>query len=229
MIEFKGVSKTYENNKGGKNVVFDDFDFVLSDNEITCILGRSGCGKTTLLNMLAGVTDFDGSLTGTDGRVSYIFQDARLLPNLTVAKNLSFVVKNVSDEKIRETLRLFEIEDKADVYPDSLSGGQAQRVAVARAFLYPSRLLLMDEPFSSLDTALKIRLAGVFLDAWKKDERTVLFVTHDVEEAYMMSHRVVVLDEGKIKADVRLSGQPPRNYGETSCEKRALLDLLLSI
>lgn len=229
MIEFKGVSKIYENDKGGKNVVFDDFDFTISDNEITCILGRSGCGKTTLLNMLAGVTDFDGSLTGTDGRVSYIFQDARLLPNLTVAKNLSFVVKNVSDEKIRETLRLFEIEDKADAYPDSLSGGQAQRVAVARAFLYPSRLLLMDEPFSSLDTALKIRLARVFLDAWKKDERTVLFVTHDVEEAYMMSHRVVVLDEGKIKADVRLNGQPPRNYGETSCEKRALLDLLLSI
>lgn len=227
MIELKNISKVYEDEKSKTNRVFDGFDFEIADREITCILGKSGCGKTTLLNILAGVTDYKGEVTGTDGKASYIFQESRLLPNLTVAKNLSFVCKDVSREKINKTLRLLEIEDKADAYPAQLSGGQAQRVAIARAFLYPSRLLLMDEPFSSLDTALKIRLINAFLDAWKTDKRTVLMVTHDLEEAYMLSHRVVLLDDGRIKADARLSGYPPRKYGEESEEKRELLNILL--
>lgn len=227
MIALKNINKVYEDEKGETVRVFDGFDFEIADREITCILGKSGCGKTTLLNILAGVTDYKGEVTGTDGKVSYIFQDARLLPNLTVAKNLSFVCRDVSREKISETLRLLEIADKADAYPSQLSGGQAQRVAIARAFLYPSRLLLMDEPFSSLDTALKIRLINAFLDAWKTDKRTVLLVTHDLEEAYMLSNRVVLLDDGRIKADVSLSGNPPRRYGEESGEKRELLNMLL--
>ena len=124
-------------------------------------------------------------------------------------------------------LALVELSDKADVYPSDLSGGQAQRVSIARAFAYPSELLLMDEPFSSLDTALKIRLTEVFCKLWERDRRTVVFVTHDVEEAYTLAHRAVLIRAGKAAADFTCGEKIPRPYGEPSPFKQNILQAML--
>ena len=198
MIELRNVTQKY-----GALTVYENFSLSLEEGKIACILGASGCGKTTLLNMLAGLVPFSGTIEPMQP-CSYIFQQPRLVPNLTVEGNLRLVCRDAA--RIRDMLGRIGLADKAKAYPVELSGGQAQRVSIARAFLHPSSLLLMDEPFSSLDTALKIRLMRLFAEIWREERRTVLFVTHDVEEAYMLAHRALVLRGGKIAADIDCGG-----------------------
>ena len=160
MIKLKDITKVYDNFAKKTQVkVFENFNFEINKNEITCIFGKSGCGKTTLLNILANSVDYNGEVIGDIKDISYIFQEPRLLPNLTVKQNLLYVKKDATQSQIDEILAIAEIKDKADVYSGELSGGQAQRVSIARAFITPSDLLLMDEPFSSLDPALKIKFS----------------------------------------------------------------------
>ncbi len=222
-ICFDCVGKKY-----GETTVYDGFSLEIEAGKITCLLGPSGCGKTTLLNMLAGLVQYQGKIENIPNRISYIFQEERLLPNLTVRQNIRFVLgKGASDAAIDSVLEKVELLDKADAYPSELSGGQAQRVSIARAFAYPSELILMDEPFSSLDTALKIRLIDVFVRLWREEKRTAVFVTHDAEEAYMLAHRAVVLNGGAIAADIAAEGELPRPYGETSSFRQKILDALM--
>lgn len=221
MIELRNVTKRY-----GTQTVYEDFSLSLEEGKITCLLGASGCGKTTLLNMLAGLTPFEGEIVPAGLRCSYIFQQPRLVPNLTVGGNLRLVCKN--EERIVGMLARVGLSEKRNAYPAELSGGQAQRVSVARAFLHPAKLFLMDEPFSSLDTALKIRLIGLFCELWREQSPTVVFVTHDAEEACMLAHRVLIFGgEGKIAADIAGGETIPRGYGEESALKRAVLGALL--
>ena len=221
MIELRNVTQKY-----GALTVYENFSLSLEEGKIACILGASGCGKTTLLNMLAGLVPFSGTIEPMQ-TCSYIFQQPRLVPNLTVEGNLRLVCRDAA--RIRDMLGRIGLADKAKAYPVELSGGQAQRVSIARAFLHPSSLLLMDEPFSSLDTALKIRLMRLFAEIWREERRTVLFVTHDVEEAYMLAHRALVLRGGKIAADIDCGGGDlPRRYGEGSAVKDALLAALFA-
>lgn len=221
MIELRNVTKRY-----GAQTVYEDFSLSLEEGKITCLLGASGCGKTTLLNMLAGLTPFEGEIVPAGLRCSYIFQQPRLVPNLTVGGNLRLVCKN--EERIVGMLARVGLSEKRNAYPAELSGGQAQRVSVARAFLHPAKLFLMDEPFSSLDTALKIRLIGLFCELWREQSPTVVFVTHDAEEACMLAHRVLIFGgEGKIAADIAGGETIPRGYGEESALKRAVLGALL--
>ena len=148
----------------GDKVIFDGFDVTFKENEINVVLGGSGVGKTTLLNVLAGLKTYDGEISGVDGEVSYIFQKDRLIPTISVYKNLDLILRSIYKDKnnrkkmIEEMASLVEIEDVLHSLPNEISGGQAQRVAMARAFLYPSKVLLLDEPFKALDTALKSRL-----------------------------------------------------------------------
>ena len=209
MITLKNITKKY-----GSLTVYDGFDLQITEGEITCLLGPSGCGKTTLLNILAGLTPYGGEVSYKGG-CSYIFQTPRLVPNLTAEGNLKLVCGD--GDKVAEMLKRVGLMDKASAYPKELSGGQAQRVAIARAFLRPCGLLLMDEPFSSLDTALKIKLVDLFFCLWRDARPTVVFVTHDAEEACMMSHRAVLLDGGRVKADITAADLPPRKYGAV-CE-----------
>lgn len=221
MIELRNVTKRY-----GTQTVYEDFSLSLEEGKITCLLGASGCGKTTLLNMLAGLTPFEGEIIPAGLRCSYIFQQPRLVPNLTVGGNLRLVCKD--EERIVGMLARVGLSEKRNAYPAELSGGQAQRVSVARAFLHPAKLFLMDEPFSSLDTALKIRLIGLFCELWREQSPTVVFVTHDAEEACMLAHRVLIFGgEGKIAADIAGGETIPRGYGEESALKRAVLGALL--
>lgn len=214
------ISKSY-----GERRVFDELSLDIEEGEILCVLGASGTGKTTLLNVIAGLTEYEGSVENAPKSVGYIFQEPRLIPNLSVKENLRYV--GGRDEIIDEILRKIGLFDKCGERAGKLSGGEKQRVAFARAFVTEKDALLLDEPFSSLDTALKIRLMNVFAGLWKEKKKTAVFVTHDLEEACALAHRIVVLDEGKIVFDERLSGEIPRRYGEASALKERLLKVVL--
>lgn len=220
MIEFKNVSKFY-----GENAVYKNFNFSLEEGAVTCILGESGSGKTTLLNMLAGLTPYLGEITPRV-KCSYVFQEPRLVPSLTVLGNLCLVCRDA--DRIRTMLAAVGLEGREGAYPRELSGGQAQRVSLARAFLYPSEVILMDEPFSSLDIALKVKMAALFLGLWRSEKRTAVFVTHDVDEAAMLANRVVVLKDGAVVADFSAEGEPSADLFAREGLRQKLLKSLLN-
>lgn len=218
MIDIKNFSKSYDTVS-----VFKDFNLSLDEGKITCILGESGSGKTTLLNAVAGLIKYDGSISKL--KCSYVFQNPRLVPNLTVYGNLKLVCDD--DKKISDMLERVRLTEKAKSYPISLSGGQAQRVSIARAFLFESEIILMDEPFSSLDLRLKKEMTELFFDVWHGDRRTALFVTHDVDEAVSVAHRIVVINGGEIIYDRKSEDEPPRGFGCGEELRRELISVLL--
>lgn len=218
MIEIKDFSKKY-----GELTVYENFNLTLEEGKVTCILGESGSGKTTLLNAIASLTDYSGEITKL--KCSYIFQTPRLIPNLTVFGNLKLICND--ERKISDMIERVRLSYKAQSYPVSLSGGQAQRVAIARAFLYDSDILLMDEPFSSLDLKVKAEIIGLFFELWKKDGRTSLFVTHDIDEAATLSHRIIVINGGKIVYDKTPETQPPRMQSSSEELRQELISVLL--
>lgn len=222
MIKFKNIGVSY-----GDSVIYKNFSLCAEEGKITCILGPSGCGKTTLLNVLAGLVPYTGDIEGFPSAVSYIFQEERLLPNLTVRQNLLFTAGGEKIKEADDMLKKVSLFEKAGMYPSKLSGGEKQRAAIARAFLSDAEVLLMDEPFSSLDTALKIRLTGIFASLLKERKKTVFFVTHDVEEALMLADKIIVLDNGSVKAEIVPEGSVPREYGKDSPAKNKLLSAIL--
>lgn len=190
-----GITKSY-----GPVQVLAGLSLTVQTNSIVAFLGPSGCGKTTLLSIIAGLKAPDqGQVAGVDDKpISYLFQEPRLLDWLTVAENLAFVLKDhiprsALSERIDYYLEQMEIAVHRNSYPRRLSGGQRQRVAIARALAYPSRLLLMDEPFKSLDLSLKWALMTRFLQLWTADPRTVILVTHNPKEALLLADEVYVL------------------------------------
>lgn len=193
-IIFKNFSFSYPDKE-----IYKNFNAVFSDGKINVVLGASGVGKTTLLNALTGLSGFDGEIENMPKNVSYIFQSDRLVKTISVEKNLDFVLKNVIFDKtarknaIYDMAELLEISDVLKRLPTEISGGQAQRVQMARAFLYPSEVMLLDEPFKGLDVSLKTRLIKKFLELWGRDGRTVVLVTHDVYDALLMGDKVFVL------------------------------------
>ncbi len=214
-LEVKGLYKHF-----GDLVLFRDFSITFQEGTITCILGPSGCGKTTLLNIIGNILRPDrGILTGFDGKIiSYIFQDPRLLPWKTVKGNIEFVLdKNMPAEQRQKLtehfIRLVELEEFATYYPSELSGGMRQRVAIARAFVYPSDIILMDEPLKGLDIKLKLSLIQTFSRIWQDNRRTVIFVTHDVDEALLLSNEIVVFNRAPVqilmrqKIDINIDGR----------------------
>lgn len=219
MIEIKNFSKSY-----GGNSVYEHFDLSLEEGKITCILGASGSGKTTLLNAVAGLIKAEGELPKL--KCSYIFQNSVLVPNLTVRKNLGLVCGD--ENQTDEMLEKIGLGGKAQKYPVNLSGGEARRVAIARAFLYKSDILLMDEPFSSLDIKLKYAMLGLFFEIWRRDGRTVLMVTHDVDEAVSAAQRIIILSHGKIAADLSPGEDVPRKPADCAPLREKTVELLLN-
>ena len=201
IISLENINKSYDG-----NIIFDDFKIDFYKNKINCILGKSGCGKTTLLNIISGViendkTNFKGL---EDLGISYIFQDDRLIDWLTVEDNIKLVVKKHFDEEeinklCEKYLKLVGIYEYKDYYPQRLSGGMRQRINIARAFIYPSKVIIMDEPFKSID----IKNKNIIMDNFKKilenDNRTVLFVTHDIDEALYLGDIAFVLGDRPVK------------------------------
>ena len=219
MIEIKNLTKRY-----GNLSVYENFNLNIEEGTVLCILGESGSGKTTLLNCIASLVQFEGSITKL--KCSYVFQTPQLVPNLTVKQNLKLVCKD--EQKISDMLEKVHLEEFKDSFPIRLSGGQAQRVSLARAFLYESQIILMDEPLSSLDLKLKKEIAELFLSMWQEEKRTAVFVTHSVDEAVYLAHRIIIIGGGKILYDCTPESLPPRNFEESAALRNKLISKLLS-
>lgn len=180
--------------------VFNNLDLSVNKNKITSIVGPSGCGKTSLLNLIAEfISPNNGSLQVDGERIGYVFQEDRLLPWETVFANISLVRETTDETEIMNLLNMLELSDFKDKYPNQLSGGMRQRVAIARAFYYHASLLLMDEPFKSLDYDLKLNLVKYLGGLWEKEQNTILFVTHDIDEALLLGHEIIVFSKRPTK------------------------------
>ncbi|MFD7310763.1 ABC transporter ATP-binding protein [Promicromonospora sp. NPDC059942] len=188
-------------------VALDGVDLDVADNEFVTVVGPSGCGKSTLMNIVAGLEAptsgrvlVDGAdVTGPGPERGVIFQQYALFPWLTVRKNVEFGLKVAGlpaaerRERAEHYVRLVGLEQFADALPKTLSGGMKQRCAIARAYAVNPSILLMDEPFGALDALTRVRLQEQLLDTWSTEKRTVLFITHDVDEAVFLAGRVVVM------------------------------------
>lgn len=175
--------------------VYKDFTLEIGLNEITCIIGPSGCGKTSILNVVSGLNkNYKGEVNINSMDVGYIFQEDRLLPWETVYNNVS-IVKSNNKKKIMEILKDLELYEFKDKYPHELSGGLRQRCSLARGFYFNPKVLLMDEPYKSLDYDLKISLINYLTNLWKKNKNTIIFVTHDIDEALLLGNKIVVLSK----------------------------------
>ena len=208
MIKISNLKKTFKNGK----VLYSDFNLTINSNEITVILGGSGTGKTTLLNCIAGLTDYEGEISEITPAI--VFQEPMLLPNLTVKENLKLVCKD--EARIEEILDKFESKSKLDFYPKDISFGQSYRVSLARALLFDSDAILLDEPLSNLDLRLKYEIIEILKKEFKK--KTVVYVTHDIDEALTIADRIIVLAKNAIKLDLKNKqgkfGEPNKNRDE---------------
>ncbi len=204
--------------KYGSKVVFSNFNLDIIDGEITCILGNSGVGKTTLIDYIVSKSIEE------DKKVSIAFQEPRLFEHLTVYENLSLLGR--CEKEISSVLEKLGIGKNAYSYPNKLSGGERQRVNLARALLSDSDILLLDEPFFSLDVKLKISLIKLLLE--EKQGKTIVFVTHDIDEALMLSNRIILIKNGEIALDFAVT-EPLKNreYGKLYKEREALLNAQL--
>ncbi len=195
--EVRDLRKAY-----GDTLVLGGLSLEFPEDSVTVILGPSGCGKTSLLNILAGLdADYEGELRGfRRGTISYLFQEDRLLPWLSARDNVAFALRGLmAMGKARtmagEALSAVGLASSLESRPDALSGGMRRRVALARAFAYPSETMLLDEPFSSLDLRTRIAVMDLFLALRAADGRGAVVVTHDVREAIYLGDRIVTLSE----------------------------------
>lgn len=177
-----------------KRDIFERLDLAVGHGETVAILGASGCGKSTLLRCIAGLVPLDGGDVTVDGNVGFVFQEPRLMPWLTVERNVAFAARDDFERaRIREVLALVGLASAANLLPKELSGGMAQRAALARSLVRSPQILLLDEPLSALDALLRIELQTAIARIVSETRCTALLVTHDVDEALYLADRIVVL------------------------------------
>lgn len=213
MIEIKGLSKKY-----GDKVIYDNFDLEIEDGKSTVILGESGTGKTTLLNVLLNQTEYSGTVTGMEEHPACIYQKDRLVVNLTVKENLLLCLGENAD--VSGMLERVGLKGCENTYPKQLSAGMSRRVAVLRAFYFDSKTVLMDEPFNSLDIKQKYNLIKMIKEINAEKRKTAVIVTHDIKEAVLLGDRIIVLKDGKVVFD-------EKNVNEKT--EKQLFDLLIKI
>jgi len=218
-IEITNVSKTY---RGESAPVLDDINVTLEAGEFVCLLGASGCGKTTLLNLVSGLDSASAGSIEANGKVSVIFQESALFPWLSAGRNIelalraSGVAKAERKERARELLRLVHLDQAYDKRPHELSGGMKQRVAIARALAQDAKILLMDEPFAALDAITRDFLHEEISTVWKERGLTIVFVTHNVREAIRLGQRVLLLSSkpGRVIREWGIDLSQPRNIDD---------------
>lgn len=243
-LSIKNVQKSFAN-RGKTEQVLKDIDLDIKEGEFVSLLGPSGCGKSTLLNIVAGL------LTPSEGRLildqqpitkpgkdrGMVFQQAALFPWLSVEENVMFPLKKeMSKKKAREVaqryLQLVQLSPYAKHSPHELSGGMQQRVAIARALAMNPRVLLMDEPFGALDEQTRIRLHGELEKIWMETKKTILFVTHSIQEAIKLSDRIIVMGThpGTILKDIKVNIARPRenHIHEIAQYEELIMELLKS-
>jgi NitT/TauT family transport system ATP-binding protein len=236
MILIEGLSKSFETQRRTSHLALADISLAVAEGEFVSILGPSGCGKSTLLYIVGGfVRQTSGSVavsgapvTGPGPDRGPVFQEFALFPWKTVLGNVMYglieqgVPKPEAEAKARALIALVHLGGYENFYPKELSGGMKQRVAIARTLAYGPSILLMDEPFGALDAHTRTGLQNELLEIWERDRKTVLFVTHSVEEAVFLSDRVVVLTRspGRIKAEIRIDLARPRRRAELLVDRR---------
>ena len=219
MIKAEGLSKTFFLGKK-PNHVLENLDFHLEEGELVTILGRSGSGKSTFLDLIMGLTKpTTGKITRKpDINIGYVFQRPALLPWRSVISNVGLplqiagISKQEREERAYRALREVGMDYAAPVFPFQLSGGMAQRVAIARALVQDPDLLLMDEPFGALDPILRDNLNVNLLKLWGRTHKTILFVTHSINEALILSDRIVILEEGRFIQEFAVPLPRPRDF-----------------
>ena len=206
-LQIRKLSQSFPREDGSILTVLDNLNFEVKDKEFVCILGSSGCGKTTLLRLIAGLDEarsgaiiLDGTeIHGTNPKVGFVFQEYSLFPWRTVIDNIAFGLEMKGmgkEERYRiadHYLELVNLSQFRNSYPSELSGGMRQRVAVTRALALDPVLLLMDEPFGALDAQTRNTLQQELLQIWEKTRKTIVFITHSVDEAVFMADRIIVL------------------------------------
>jgi NitT/TauT family transport system ATP-binding protein len=224
-LSVRGLRKVFEDRRSGEVVALDGVDFEIAEKEFVTVIGTSGCGKSTMLSIIAGLEEeTDGVVLVDSAQVlspgrdrGVVFQSYTLFPWLTAQKNVEFALKGSSKERAdvaREHLDLVGLEQFADAYPSQLSGGMRQRVAIARALSYKPEVLLMDEPFGALDAQTRQLMQELLTKVWEEHRLTVMFVTHDIDEAVFLSDRVLVMTSrpGRIKEELRIEIERPRTF-----------------
>lgn len=243
MVKIKAENVSFAYDNGKRNIqALKGLDLEVKNGEFLCVIGASGCGKSTLLRVLAGlekpqsgtVSIGGEEIHGTGADRMIVFQDYALFPWMTAKKNVSFALKHAkhgdrlhADEKAVEFLRLVGMGDALDLYPSQMSGGMRQRVAIARALAMDTDILLMDEPFGALDAKIRGELQELLLKLWKSGERkkTVIFVTHDLNEAVLLADSVVFMEDGKIKEKVKIRLPRPRDLEKMCPCRERLMEL----
>lgn len=226
VLDVKGLGKIFES-PGGDVEALHDINFDVHRREFISVLGPSGCGKSTLIRSLAGLEYPTSGRILLDGEVvegpgpdrGMVFQSYTLFPWLTVKKNVMFGLKVTGryqtdpEAEALQWIKLVGLADSADLYPHQLSGGMKQRVAIARALANKPRILLMDEPFGALDAQTRAQMQSYLIQIWHHVEITILFITHDLDEAVYLSDRIIILDArpGRIKEILEVPVPRPRN------------------
>ena len=195
-----------------------NINLTVTQGSFVTIVGRSGCGKTTLLRIISGLENLSAGqimFTAPDTKIGIVFQEPRLMPWLTVKGNMALGIKKTSKVQIRQTtdyfLELLGLTRFKDAYPDQLSGGMAQRAALGRTLCYNPDIILMDEPLSALDAFTRRNLQKELVHIFQTQQKTILFVTHDVDEALLLGQRVLLMDNGKIINEFKVPFPYPRN------------------
>jgi len=246
-IVFKNVSKTFiAKREGSKLLAVDDISFEVKDKEFICLVGTSGCGKSTLINLIAGFERPNEGQVFVDGEIitgptpdrGMVFQENALFHWLTVFENVCFgpkQLKILNEGTLLEITKILEqmgLSNFMNSYPNELSGGMRQRVAIARALINQPSILLLDEPFGALDSQTRLIMQELLINVWERNNRTMIFITHDVDEAIFMADRVLVMSKrpGKIIADIKIGIERPRHHEMiTSPEFMAIKREVLSL
>jgi len=221
-LEVKGVSKSFD----GKPIL-EDVSITLREGELVCLLGVSGGGKTTLFNVISGLVQPDAGsvylngadVTGKPGRISYMLQKDLLLPYRTIQDNVALPLmlrgmkKSLARQKASELFEQFGLEGTQEKYPAQLSGGMRQRAALLRTYLFSQDVALLDEPFSALDTMTKSAIHRWYLDVMERIKLSTLFITHDIDEAILLSDRIYLLtgQPGRIADEIVITQPKPRS------------------
>lgn len=229
-LVYKNITKSFITVRGEIVTALKDINLTVEDGEFVCLVGKSGCGKTTLLRMTAGLdTPTGGSVTlngkevgDPDSKVGIVFQEDRLFPWRTIRKNVEFGLElaNVSQQQRRERalyyLDLVGLSNFSEAHPHELSGGMKQRAAIARALANEPEVLLMDEPFGALDAQTRLQMQDELIRIYEKEKRTIVFVTHSVDESVFLADKVVVLtpSPGHIEEIVKIDLPRPRDRTE---------------
>jgi NitT/TauT family transport system ATP-binding protein len=219
-IQVDKLTKQFETERG-EELVFEDISFNIEPGSFVTLIGKSGSGKSTLLDIISGIreptegqVEFESEEASNDITLGHVFQSPRLLPWNTALENIEYVHENnpdFSEDVGMRYLDLVGLREHYNKYPTQLSGGQCQRVGIARALSIDPEILLMDEPFSNLDEINAAELREELIDIWRQLDKTVFFVTHDITEAIELSDRILMLGDGDIYADYDVPLSRPRD------------------